>query len=86
MTDTERTAAAAQAALASALRNLGRMVVCQNDPEVFFSVQREELAEAAELCTGCPVFRLCREAGKFEAWGVWGGRVSTSETLLRRAA
>lgn len=29
--------------------------------------------EAAKLCKGCPVFALCREAGRGEDAGIWGG-------------
>lgn len=33
----------------------------------------DDLAQAAEACAGCPVLDRCREAGRSERWGVWGG-------------
>ncbi|WP_346007162.1 WhiB family transcriptional regulator [Janibacter terrae] len=63
-------------ALQEALGGVGRSVPCRasRDPELWWSL--ETLAEAAELCAGCPVAVEC---GRYavaagERWGVWAGR------------
>ncbi|MBB1482354.1 hypothetical protein H5392_00580 [Tessaracoccus sp. MC1865] len=35
----------------------------------------EALADAAEACGTCPVLDVCRDAGRGERWGAWGGVV-----------
>lgn len=35
----------------------------------------DDLADAAEACGACPVLDVCREAGRYEKWGAWGGAV-----------
>lgn len=47
-------------------------------PELALSDDRDERAQVAELfCPGCPYRRLCFEAGRYEKFGVWGGRDCT---------
>jgi hypothetical protein len=43
--------------------------------ELWLSDHEPERAEAARLCTGCPVLRPCRQAAEAqdERFGVWGG-------------
>lgn len=72
--------ARARVALARALRGAlarGEGVPCLHPTRgaAWTSDDPDELAEAAEACTGCPVLDVCRDAGRFECWGVWGGIV-----------
>jgi hypothetical protein len=42
--------------------------------ELWLSEHEAERAEAVKLCRGCPVLLECREVGKYQTWGVFGGR------------
>lgn len=52
-------------------------VCAQIDPEIWFPDHRRDgrVAQAIELCQGCPVIRECRDyADEIDAdYGVWGG-------------
>lgn len=59
-----------------------------SNPEIFFDPDRYE--EALQVCRRCPVRVQCRELGKGQGEGVWGGYVKRGgrprvddETLLR---
>ena len=41
--------------------------------ELWLSEIEAERAEAVKLCRGCPVLVECRDVGKFQTWGCWGG-------------
>lgn len=41
--------------------------------DVFFSTSKDGIAEAKKICKRCPVIIDCREAGRREPFGVWGG-------------
>lgn len=43
------------------------------DPEVFFPVKGGTVDAAIAICQGCPVREPCKEAGRDELYGVWGG-------------
>jgi len=43
------------------------------NPRIFFDPAR--YGEALAVCAGCPVQAPCRELGRGQADGVWGGRV-----------
>lgn len=54
---------------------------CRDLPKsVFFpeaQTQREQerlYAQAREVCKSCPVIVECREAGRSERYGMWGGQ------------
>lgn len=47
------------------------------DPEMFFDPARER--EAKSVCAGCPVQAACRDFGRSQAAGVWGGKVRNSQ-------
>jgi hypothetical protein len=47
---------------------------CVNDSDLFLSESEAERTEAIKLCRGCPVIDPCRDVGKFQSWGIWGGR------------
>lgn len=57
------------------------------NPEIFFDPDR--YGEALQVCRGCPVREPCRELGKGNGEGVWGGYVKrggrprVEESLLR---
>jgi hypothetical protein len=46
------------------------------DPEMFFDPDR--VRQAQSVCGTCPVMKRCREFGKGQAAGVWGGRVRSN--------
>lgn len=57
------------------LADAGRTWPCQIDPEPFTSDSRDERAEAAEACAGCPLLEPC---GRYadaaeERHHVWAG-------------
>jgi len=43
------------------------------DPNVFYPANVHQSAAARKVCADCPVRGECREAGRREALGVWGG-------------
>ena len=57
--------------IATALES-GQRIPCAGSSE-WLSENRDERAEAALSCTGCPAFAPCRAAGHREAFGVWAG-------------
>lgn len=67
-----RARTAAQVDLRFALASLPEPTACDSDPR-FTSDDPLVRAVAAKLCTDCPVFGLCQEAGRGETAGVWGG-------------
>jgi WhiB family transcriptional regulator, redox-sensing transcriptional regulator len=52
-------------------------LLCENEPDLFFSEHPEDLRLAKALCGQCPLRNAClagaRERG--EPWGVWGGEL-----------
>jgi WhiB family transcriptional regulator, redox-sensing transcriptional regulator len=52
-------------------------LLCQSEPDLFFSEHPDDLRLAKALCGQCPVRMACltgaRERG--EPWGVWGGEL-----------
>ena len=50
-----------------------RPLMCESEPELFFSENPTEVAEAKAACLGCPRLLTCREQGASEPWGVFGG-------------
>ena len=51
----------------------GETPPCHDDRR-FVADDRATRAEAARECWACPVVDLCREAGRSQVAGVWGGR------------
>lgn len=48
--------------------------VCStSDPELWFSDRKRDKAAARELCMTCPLLADCRELGKTQEYGIWGG-------------
>lgn len=48
---------------------------CKGKTKLFFSGLPQRQAAAVAICATCPVRPECREAGKDEVFGVWGGIV-----------
>ena len=50
---------------------------CQRNPDLFFAAAPDVLAQARELCDGCPVQELCLAGAieRREPHGVWGGQI-----------
>jgi hypothetical protein len=46
---------------------------CTYDPSLWFSDQPHEQLAAIQACGGCPIQEACRELGRRETSGVWGG-------------
>lgn len=62
-----------------ALNKSGETTPCHRDPR-FTSDHAADRAEAKALCATCPVVKLCREVGREERDGVYGG---IDRSLLR---
>lgn len=45
-----------------------------NPPDWWYPHPSENAHEALAICRGCTVRRECREAGREERHGIWGGR------------
>lgn len=58
-------------------------------PDLFFAGPGEPgnqvVLGAKSVCESCPVRVECREAGRFEKYGVWGGQTYDEQRKLRRA-
>jgi WhiB family redox-sensing transcriptional regulator len=66
-----------QAAAAPAL-------LCQRDPDLFFSESPADLRLAKALCAHCPVLSACLAGAlqRGEPWGVWGGELFQSGRII----
>ena len=43
------------------------------EPDLWTSGNPADKARAMRVCAGCPVRTRCREAGRAETYGIWGG-------------
>lgn len=43
------------------------------DADMWFRDDNASIAAAKAICARCPIRDRCAEAGRDEAWGVWGG-------------
>jgi len=66
-----------QAAAAPAL-------LCQRDPDLFFSEKPEDLRLAKAMCGHCPARTACLAGAlqRGEPWGVWGGELFESGRII----
>lgn len=46
---------------------------CESDPDKWFSDEPADVEQAQAACAGCPLDLACREQGRSEEYGVWGG-------------
>jgi hypothetical protein len=54
-------------------------VICQTDPDLWFSSYKSVRENVAELCGDCWFKEECEILGRNESWGVWGGIDRTGE-------
>jgi hypothetical protein len=86
-----RRGAEAALQLTRALINLatsGQRPHC-SDPEkhpFWLSENPAERKRAARWCGGCPVISECREVGKHQSFGVFGGKDFTKRQVTKKAA
>ena len=62
----------------SAIKSMKVVIPCHSaDPELFFSEDKEVIAQAKALCGGCPMKAKCLTAAlsRAEPCGVWGGEL-----------
>jgi len=52
-------------------------LLCQSEPDLFFSDNPDDLRLAKALCGQCPVRTACLAGAheRGEPWGVWGGEL-----------
>jgi WhiB family redox-sensing transcriptional regulator len=61
-------------------------IPCRIDPELWFAESPADVELAKSLCHECPVRSQCL-AGAYERrepWGVWGGELFVSGTVVAR--
>lgn len=58
----------------------------ETDPELWYSEDHKERAQAAKICGTCPLVFECAEAGRDEKWGIWGGIDRGEPFRARRTA
>jgi len=58
----------------------------ETDPELFFAVDEETVAQAKQVCAACPVRAACLETAlrQHEMHGVWGGMAEGERRRLIR--
>ena len=54
---------------------------CKDTPALFFA-EYPDYGPALAICATCPVVEPCREDGKNEPWGIWGGTVPEERGFL----
>jgi WhiB family redox-sensing transcriptional regulator len=62
----------------SAIKSKAVVIPCHSaDPELFFSEEKEAIAQAKTLCGGCPMKAKCLTGAlsRAEPAGVWGGEL-----------
>ncbi len=59
-------------------------LLCQSEPDLFFSETPEDLRLAKALCGHCPVRGGCLAGAlqRGEPWGVWGGELFQSGRII----
>lgn len=57
-----------------------------NDPELWFAESPTDVEFAKALCQDCPVQQMCLAGAleRREPWGVWGGELFLSGTVIPR--
>jgi hypothetical protein len=53
---------------------------------LWLSEFERERKQAARLCAGCPVLEPCREVGRYQTFGVFGGVDATRTPGRKKAA
>lgn len=54
------------------------------NPDLFFSEQLDEIAQAKAACAGCDVRAQCLDSAlrRREPWGIWGGELFQAGKVL----
>ena len=65
-------AAEAWATLWAAMKRESAACAGDHDPSIW--QRRDRRDDAIEICNSCPLLDVCADYGRFEHWGVWGGR------------
>lgn len=62
-----------------------RALCAETDPELFFPQHSDwhKAVLARAVCARCPVVAECREAGLYEADGIWGGLTANARRRVR---
>jgi WhiB family transcriptional regulator, redox-sensing transcriptional regulator len=57
---------------------------CLHDPDLFFAESPADIAQAKQLCSGCPLTESCLAGAleRGEPWGVWGGELILRGTIV----
>lgn len=50
---------------------------CSDSPDLWFSDREADKREAKAICLTCPLLAECREYGKTQEHGIWGGIEAT---------
>lgn len=64
-----------------------KLAACRDeDPELFFAWDEDDIDAAKAICAGCPVIRPCLDyALKHEKEGVWGGTTEDERKRIRKS-
>jgi len=59
-------------------------LLCQREPDLFFSDDAADLRLAKELCGHCPLRAACLTGARerAEPWGVWGGELFLNGEII----
>lgn len=63
------------------------LVPCRNnDPELWFAEQSNQVEQAKALCQDCPLVASCLTGAvdRAEPWGVWGGEVFVDGVVVAK--
>jgi WhiB family redox-sensing transcriptional regulator len=63
---------------------LSLVLPCTEDPELFFAESPQDVEQAKAMCRGCPARLACLGGAleRKEPWGVWGGELLVSGTIV----
>ena len=65
---------------------LSLVLPCTEDPELFFAESPQDVEQAKAMCRGCRARLACLGGAlsRMEPWGVWGGELLMSGTIVPR--
>ena len=71
---------------ANEIKSMKVVIPCHSaDPELFFSEEKEVIAQAKTLCAGCPMKAKCLTGAlsRAEPAGVWGGELFDNGQVIQ---
>lgn len=71
---------------ANVIKSMKVVIPCHSaDPELFFSEEKEAIAQAKTLCGGCPMKAKCLTGAlsRAEPAGVWGGELFDNGQVIQ---